>query len=100
MHPYPELQMRQTCIYQLYSLSKNNLVNICVETVTVSDLTQYLDHEDPGLRGSTARLLSILLRGKTFFCGFLDSNMSGFSLAMGLKGFELTIRSVIPESRV
>ncbi len=62
---------------------KNNLVNICVETVTVSDLTQYLDHEDPGLRGSTARLLSILLRGKTFFCGFLDSNMSGFSLAMG-----------------
>ena len=72
MHPYPELQTRQTCIYELYILSKNNLVNICVKPVTVSDLTQYLDHEDPGLRGSTARLLSILLRGKIFVGGFSD----------------------------
>ena len=34
-----------------------------IEIVMMNDLTLYLEHEDPGIKGSLAKLLAVVLRG-------------------------------------
>ena len=65
-----------TCLAELVSLSPQvwNLPLLPTSTdrftdVLISDLVLYLDHQDPGLRGATARLVFRLLRGASLESG-------------------------------
>ncbi len=37
-----------------------------IKIVMMNDLTLYLDHEDPGIKGSLAKLLAVVLRGNNY----------------------------------
>ena len=76
-------------------------------TVSISDLSRFLDHEDPGLRGTAARLLCIVLRGasvesggqlSTWFdegCAMDSSELTGLLLAALKDNSSLTIKQAL-----